>query len=223
MLFCWVLMLCMVMSAFSAGFTPPSHPPVPPTSLRPPAAAAEAGSQPPPLRPLDPDALLEQLGGRDAILPDILLQRFGGQRRLLLFYERFLRSPTLAAFMRTRRLAAEEWQRQEWAAAAAAAAAPMRELLSVEHFFSVEQHLSSVRVQLATAAGGAEAGALAAQLEAQLRLAFEGLPSDLQQAILQTPSHAALLGLAEGPTAAAEAAAAVEQAEQPEGAEQQRL
>ena len=142
------------------------------------------------------------------MLPEVLLQRFGGKKGLLAFYERFLHSPNLAAFMHTRRLAAEEWQRQRWAAAAAAAAAPMRELLSVETFFRVEQQLAAARVQLATAGGGSDLGggggeagavaALAAQLQEQLRLAFAGLPADLQQAILQTPSHAALLGGGDG-------------------------
>lgn len=150
--------------------------------------------------------MLAQLSSKDAILPDLLLQRFGGRKGLLAFYERFLCSPNLAAFMHTRRLAAEEWQRQEWAEAASAAAAPMRELLSVEAFFRIEQQLAAARVQAATACGsggsdgaeGSEAGtaaaALAEQLEAQLQLAFQDLPSDLRQAILQTPTHAAMLG-----------------------------
>lgn len=145
-------------------------------------------------------------------------QRFGGKKGLLAFYERFLRSPNLAAFMHTRRLAAEEWQRQRWDAAAAAAAAPMRELLSVEAFFRIEQQLAAARVQLATASGGAAGGsasseaaavaALASQLQEQLQLAFEGLPDDLQQAILQTPSHAELLsgGDSQGPAAPQEQA-----------------
>lgn len=133
-------------------------------------------------------------------------QRFGSKKGLLAFYDRFLRSPNLAAFMHTRRLAAEEWQRQRWEAAAAAAAAPMRELLSVEAFFRIEQQLAAARVQLATAGGGADAGggeaeavaALASQLQEQLQVAFAGLPDDLQQAILQTPSHAELLGSGDG-------------------------
>lgn len=164
------------------------------------AAEAAAAAEPPPLPQLDVPTLLEALGGRDAVLPELLLQRFGGKKGLLAFYERFLCSPNLAAFLHTRRLAAEEWQRQEWAAAADAAAAPLRELLSVEAFFRVEQQLSAARVQLATAGGAGGGGAaeaalaLAQQLEAQLRMAFEDLPPDLQQAILQTPTHAALLG-----------------------------
>lgn len=141
------------------------------------------------------------------------MQRFGGRKGLLAFYERFLRSPNLAAFMHTRRLAAEEWQRQRWDAAAAAAAAPMRELLSVEAFFRIEQQLAAAQVQLATAGGGdADAGggeaaavaALASQLQEQLKVAFAGLPEDLQQAILQTPSHAALLGGGDSQQQAAE-------------------
>ena len=147
-------------------------------------------------------------------------QRFGGQKELLRFYARFLRSPAMAAFMHTRRLAAEEWQRQEWAAAAAAAAAPMRELLSVEAFFRVEQQLSAARVQLSTAGAGgaaaAEAAALAEALQRQLQVAFAGLPADLQQAVLATPCHAELLG-----GAAAAAAPMVDQVDarqEPEGA-----
>lgn len=38
-----------------------------------PLAAAEATAQPPPLPQLDPAALLQQLAGRDAVLPDMLL------------------------------------------------------------------------------------------------------------------------------------------------------
>lgn len=51
----------------------------PPTELNPPsapslAAAAEASAQPLPLPQVDPAALLEQLAGRDAVLPEILLE-----------------------------------------------------------------------------------------------------------------------------------------------------
>ncbi|PRW56114.1 DENND6A-like [Chlorella sorokiniana] len=182
----------------------PTLPPEPQAGQRADPKAAEAAAEPPPLPQLDPAALLEQLAGRDAVLPEVLLERFGGKKGLLAFYERFLRSPNLAAFMHTRRIAAEEWQRQRWDAASAAAAAPMRELLSVEAFFRIEQQLAAARVQLATAGGGggASAGggeaaavaALASQLQEQLQLAFAGLPEDLQQAILQTPSHSDLLG-----------------------------
>ncbi|KAI7845872.1 hypothetical protein COHA_000606 [Chlorella ohadii] len=196
----------------------PTLPPGPQAGQRADPKAAEASAQPLPLPQVDPAALLEQLAGRDAVLPEILLERFGGKKGLLAFYERFLRSPNLAAFMHTRRLAAEEWQRQRWDAAAAAAAAPMRELLSVEAFFRIEQQLAAARVQLATASGGAAGGsasseaaavaALASQLQEQLQLAFEGLPDDLQQAILQTPSHAELLsgGDSQGPAAPQEQA-----------------
>lgn len=192
--------------ARAASLRAPSRPaaPVPP----PPAAAAAAPAQPPPLPALDPAALLEHLAGRDAILPDALLQRFGGQRGCLAFYEKFLRSPVLASFMATRRLAAEEHQRQEWAAAAETARAPVRELLAVEHFFRLERQLAAARVQAATSAeGGEHAAATAAaieQLAAQLQAALGGLPSDLQDAIRATPSHAALLG-ASAPEAAAPA------------------
>jgi hypothetical protein len=175
-----------------------------------PLFAAEA-LEPPPLQQLDVPALLELLSAKEYVIPEILLQRFGGQRGVISFYERFLKSPNLVAFMHLRRLAAAEWQRQEWAAARAAAAAPMRELLQVEAFFLLEQQLAAARQQqqLATAGGqssssggGSEGGdsdaavaaeALAAQLQQQLQLAFGELPEDLQQALLQTPSHASLL------------------------------
>jgi hypothetical protein len=180
-----------------------------------PLRAAES-LEPPPLQQLDVPALLELLSAKEYAIPEVLLQRFGGQRGVISFYERFLKSPNLVAFMHLRRLAAAEWQRQEWAAAEAAAAAPMRELLQVEAFFLLEQQLAAARQQqqLATAGGqsssaggggeggGGEGGgsdaavaaeALADQLHQQLQLAFEELPEDLQQALLQTPSHASFL------------------------------
>lgn len=143
-------------------------------------------------------ALLARLGSKEVVLPQALLERFGGQRGLLAFYERFLRSPNLVAFLHLRRLAAEEWQRQEWAAAARA---PQEELLSVESFFLLEQQLAKAQQQpqqqQGDGGGGGERGgaaALADQLQEKLRVAFSALPPDLQQAILHTPSHAAFLG-----------------------------
>lgn len=52
----------------------------PPLDALPALAAAEAAaaSAAPPLPPWDPAAVLEQLGGRDAVLPDILLQARAG-------------------------------------------------------------------------------------------------------------------------------------------------
>lgn len=80
----------------------------------------------------EPDAALARLSARGADLPAVLLERFGGRGGLLAFYERFLRSPNLAAYLHTRRLAAEEWQRQEWAAAAAdVVPAPAAELAAI--------------------------------------------------------------------------------------------
>lgn len=186
--------------------------------------------EPPPLPRLDVAALLARLSSREEHLPEVLLQRFGGQRGVLQFYQHFLRSPNLVAFMHLRRLAAAEWQRQEWEAASAAAAAPMQELLTVETFFHLEERLLAARQQMATAASGsnagsgggsssgggglqaagstaaAEAAALAAQLQEQLQLAFSDLPEDLQAVIMQTPSHAALLAGQQAEPAAAAAA-----------------
>lgn len=50
------------------------HPPAHPSPTRPLCAAAEAAAQPPQLPQLDPAALLEQLSGRDAVLPEVLLE-----------------------------------------------------------------------------------------------------------------------------------------------------
>lgn len=167
------------------------------------STSAAPPPEPPPLPRFDADELLARLAGKEAALPDILLQRFGGQRGLLQFYQRFLGSSNLVAFMHVRKLAAAEWQQQEWAAAAAAAAAPMQELLTVEAFFHLEQRLAAARQHAATAGGGhhgdrhGDAAQLAEQLQQQLRLAFSELPEDLQSVIMATPSHAELLSDAE--------------------------
>lgn len=158
-------------------------------------------------------------------MPDILHRCFGGQRGLLQFYQRFLRSPNLVSFLHLRRLAATEWQRQEWDAAAVAAAAPMQELLTVEAFFHLEQRLALARRHAATAGGGhggaggqPDAAELAAQLQQQLQLAFSELPEDLQAVIMATPSHAELLSEGQGPAGGVAAAAAVAVVEQQQGA-----
>jgi hypothetical protein len=211
---------------------------------------AVAAPEPPPLPPLDVDAVLARLSARDAPLPSILLDRFGGRAGLLQFYARFLRSPNLVAFLHVRRLAAEAWQRQEWQEAAAAVRAPQQELLSVESFFLLGRQLAEARQQqqqqqqqdarqpswhaeqqrgqhasqqqqqqpgqerAAKPASGPspDEATLVAQLQQQLRLAFEQLPPDLQQAILHTPSHATLLGDAEQQAALLQRAQAQEAA-----------
>jgi hypothetical protein len=152
----------------------------------------------------EPAAALAQLSAPDAALPPMLAERFGGRGGLLAFYARFLRSPNLVAFLRLRRLAAEEWQRQEWVAAAAAARAPTAELLSVQSFHQLEQQLAAARRHLCGSDGSCTPGdvnpeALMQELEEKLRLAFSQLPEDLQETVLRTPSHAALLGKQQQP------------------------
>lgn len=165
---------------------------------------AVAALEPPPLPPFDVASVLAALAHKDYVPPEALLERFGGQRGLLQFYERLLRSPNLIAFVHMRRLAAEEWQRQEWAAAAAAVRAPMAELMTVESFYLLEQQLAAARQQHDSShgseGGGADGGQASSvqHLQQELRSAFSELPEDLQQAILNTPAHAELLGAAAG-------------------------
>ena len=67
---------------------------------------------PTPLPPLDPEALLAELAAPDAAhsLPPLLLERFGGQRGAVAFYQRFLASPPLRAWLAQRRRVALDWQ-----------------------------------------------------------------------------------------------------------------
>ncbi len=85
----------------------------------------------------------------------------------------------------------------------------MAELMTVESFYLLEQQLAAARQQHdgsrgsdgdGADGGGADGGQASSvqQLQQELRSAFSELPEDLQQAILNTPAHAELLGAAAG-------------------------
>jgi hypothetical protein len=120
-------------------------------------------------------------------VPDLLVQRFGGQKQLVEFYRRFLSSPNLREWLARRQAAAVLWQRHAWRAALwqAGGGAPA-EVLAVEQFFGLERRLEAAEAET----GSSEV----AQLKEGLKAAFGALPSDLKDALLLSPERARVLG-----------------------------
>jgi hypothetical protein len=163
--------------------------PVPPSM----AASPYQLANPPALPIFDAQEILEGLKGRSARVPDILLQRFGSQKSVVSFYERFLKSPIFTIWLKARQAAAAEWQRLVWRAAWRAAGGPtaavglpsgQEDVGAIEEFFSLEQRLSCD-----TTINDNKDDALVAEL----RILFEKLPTDLQSSLILNPKRRSLL------------------------------
>ena len=130
--------------------------------------AQPSEEEPPPLPALDPGELLASLAGRDARLPEVLLRQFGGQRRLVEFYQRLLASPGLQAWLGQRRRAAEVFQ----------TAYSQHTMAATETYYAIAERLLQHRNS-----GDEEQESL----QTQLRLAFAAMPTDLQHSLLLSP------------------------------------
>ena len=155
-------------------------------------SSPESLDTPPALPTLEVEAVLQGLRDKSARIPDILLQRFGNQKSLALFYERFLMSPLLRDWLRVRQESAAEWQRLVWRNAWRAAGGPLAKLPSsqgtkdvaaVEKLFTLEQHLEALEEDTQ------EYNCLLCELKAIL----DQLPTDLQQSLLLNPKHQRLI------------------------------
>lgn len=162
----------------------------------PPSMAASPGqlANPPPLPVFDPQEIVEGLRGRSARVPDILLQRFGSQKSVVSFYERFLKSPIFTIWLKARQEAATEWQRLVWRAAWRAAGGPtavvglpggQEDVGAIEEFFTLEQRLSGDTYTNDTKDDNL--------LVAELRRLFAKLPGDLQSSLILNPKRKSLL------------------------------
>ncbi|GAB4820709.1 hypothetical protein N2152v2_007755 [Parachlorella kessleri] len=139
--------------------------PAPPPPM--PRSASDLQS-PPPLPPIDKDAILQNLGSKSGTVPDILLRRFGSHKTLV---------------------QARAWHEAWWEAGGPltqAGSGHMGEVVTVEAFFQLEQ-------QLLFTEGLPQPQDAAAELREQLQTLFVSMPRDLQRSLLLSPQRAAWL------------------------------